>query len=188
MKKLDLGSGDFLKAGVINVDVRSAIKPDIEHDLSTLPYPFADDHFDHVESDHCLEHLPDPFAAMREIHRIAKNGATFIIRVPHYSRGFTHAEHKAGFDVTFPYYFRRDFQGGYQGVEFDTEGVKLHWFAQPYFKRSVLSPPVFWIARGMGAFFPFFANLSPFLCSRFWCFWVGGFEEVEFRLRVKKNG
>ena len=52
------------------------------------------DHFDHVESDHCLEHLPNPFAVMKEVHRIAKNGATVIIRVPHFSRGFTHAEHK----------------------------------------------------------------------------------------------
>jgi hypothetical protein len=111
-----------------------------------------------VESDHCFEHLPDPFAVMKEVHRIAKNGATVIIRVPHFSRGFTHAEHKAGFDVTFPYYFRKGFKGGYQGVEFETTAVRLRWFAQPYFKRTVLSPPVFWSARAMGAFFSFFAN------------------------------
>ena len=177
MNKLNLGSGEYLKPGFVNVDFYSVSKPDVEHDLSKFPYPFPADHFDHVESD---------FAVMQEVHRIAKNGATVIIRVPHFSRGFTHAEHKAGFDVTFPYYYRKDFQGGYQGVEFETDAVKLHWFAQPYFKRTVLSPPVFWIARGMGAFFSFFANLSPFLCSRLWCFWVGGFEEVEFRMRVKK--
>lgn len=186
MNKLNLGSGEYLKPGFVNVDFYSVSKPDVEHDLSKFPYPFPADHFDHVESDHCFEHLPSPFAVMQEVHRIAKNGATVIIRVPHFSRGFTHAEHKAGFDVTFPYYYRKDFQGGYQGVEFETDAVKLHWFAQPYFKRTVLSPPVFWIARGMGAFFSFFANLSPFLCSRLWCFWVGGFEEVEFRMRVKK--
>ena len=186
MKKLNLGSGDFPKPGFVNVDLNSVTVPDIEHDLGSFPYPFANDHFDHVESDHCLEHLPDPFAVMREIHRIARNDATVVIRVPHFSRGFTHAQHKAGFDVTFPYYFRKDFKGGYQGVEFDTVAVRLHWSAQPYLKRTVLSPPVFWIARGMGTLFSFFANLSPFLCSRLWCFWVGGFEEVEFRLRVRK--
>ena len=43
---------------------------------------------------------------MREIHRITKPGGTVRIWVPHFSRGFTHAEHKSGFDVTFPYYFR----------------------------------------------------------------------------------
>ena len=31
----------------------------------------------------------------------------------------------------------------------------------------------------------FFANLNVYLCSRLWCFWVGGFYEVEFYF-VKK--
>jgi SAM-dependent methyltransferase len=186
MRKLNLGSGEFLKPGFVNVDLYSVTRPDVVHDLSSFPYPFADNEFDHVESDHCLEHLPNPFGVMREIHRIAKPGATVIIRVPHFSRGFTHAEHKAGFDVTFPYYFRKDFKGGYQGVEFDTDAVRLTWFAQPYLKRTVLSPITFSVARIMGAVFSFMANLSPFFCSRLWCFWVGGFEEVEFRLRVRK--
>ncbi len=184
--KLNLGSGAFPKQGFVNVDLYATPAPDVTHDLSKFPYPFADNTFDHVECDHCLEHLPEPFAVMREIHRISAPDAPVIIRVPHFSRGFTHAEHKAGFDVTFPYYFRKDFQGGYQGVEFVTDGVTLRWFAQPYLKKTVLSPPVFWVARSLGAVWSFFANLSPFLCSRLWCFWVGGFEEVEFRLRVKK--
>lgn len=186
MRKLNLGSGEYPKPGFVNVDYYSVSEPDVKHDLSSFPYPFPDNDFDHVESDHCLEHLPDPFGVMKEVHRIAKPGALTIIRVPHFSRGFSHAEHKSGFDVTFPYYFQKDFEGGYQGVEFTVEAVRLRWFAQPYFKRTVLAPPIFWMARGLGAFLSFFANLSPFLCSRLWCFWVGGFEEVEFRMRVKK--
>ena len=186
MNKLNIGSGEFLKKGFVNVDYYSVTKPDVEHDLSKFPYPFADDHFDWVESDHCFEHLPNPFAVMKEIHRIAKNGATLIVRVPHFSRGFTHAEHKAGFDVTFPYYFRKDFIGGYQGVEFSCSGVKLTWFAQPYLKKTVLSNPVFYAASAAGAIFDIFAYLSPFICSRIWCFWVGGFEQIEFKFTVKK--
>jgi SAM-dependent methyltransferase len=186
MNKLNLGSGEFPKEGFVNVDFYSVSQPDIRHDLNKFPYPFGDNHFDWIESDHCLEHLPDPFKVMREIHRIGKAGATVIIRVPHFSRGFTHAEHKAGFDVTFPYYFRKTFIGGYQGVEYDALGTRLTWFAQPYLKRSVLSTPTFFIASFAGAILNFFANLSPFFCSRIWCFWVGGFEEVEFRLRIRK--
>jgi hypothetical protein len=130
--------------------------------------------------------LPNPFAVMKEIHRISRNGAKVIIRVPHFSRGFTHAEHKAGFDVTFPYYFKKDFIGGYQGVEYNCEKVRLTWFAQPYLKKTVLSKPVFFIASAFGAFFDFFANLSPFFCSRIWCYNVGGFEQVEFNFTVIK--
>lgn len=186
MKKLNLGSGEFYKQGYVNVDYFSVSKPDVSHDLSKFPYPFENDQFDLVESDHCLEHLPDPFRVMKEIHRIAKNGAEVTIRVPHFSRGFTHAEHKAGFDVTFPYYFNKGFIGGYQGVEFRPKSVKLTWFAQPYLKKTVLAKPVFITASLVGKVLDFFAGLSPFLCSRLWCFWVGGFEQVEFKLIVKK--
>jgi SAM-dependent methyltransferase len=186
MNKLNLGSGEYLKKGFVNVDYYSVSPPDIIHDLSKFPYPFAENHFDWVESDHCLEHLPNPFAVMKEIHRIGKNEATVIIKVPHFSRGFSHAEHKAGFDVTFPYYFKKDFPGGYQGVEFESVKTKLVWFAQPYFKKQVLARPVYYAALAAGSCINLFANLSPFLCSRIWCFWVGGFEEVQFILKIKK--
>ncbi len=79
MNKLNLGSGEFLKEGFINVDYYSVSKPDVMHDLTKFPYPFAENYFDHVESDHCLEHLPDPFAVMKEIHRISKNAITLIL-------------------------------------------------------------------------------------------------------------
>ncbi len=128
MKKLNLGSGGFYKDGYVNVDLSPAAKPDVIHDLGVVPYPFADDEFDLVEADHCLEHLPDPFAAMREIHRITRNGGAVRIRVPHFSRGFSHPDHKSGFDITFPYYFRKDFRG-YEGVEFHLDHLRLSWFA-----------------------------------------------------------
>jgi hypothetical protein len=64
--------------------------------------------------------------------------------------------------------------------------VKLTWFAQPYLKKTVLSKPVFYVALAAGAVIDFFANLSPFMCSRIWCFWVGGFEQIEFKFTVKK--
>jgi len=186
MKKLNLGSGEFPKEGYINVDYYSVSKPDVEHNLEEFPYPFYDNEFDLLEADHCLEHLSRPFRVMKELHRIGKPGARVIIRVPHFSRGFTHAEHKAGFDVTFPYYFNKDFIGGYQGFELECKKVKLTWFAQPYLKRSVLSPPVFYLASAAGRLIDFIANLSPFLCSRIWCYWVGGFEQVEFEFIIKK--
>lgn len=187
MEKLNLGSGEFPKEGYVNVDFFSVSRPDVEHNLNQFPYPFKENTFDLVEADHCLEHLDRPFLVMKEIYRISKPEAPVIIRVPHFSRGFSHAEHKAGFDVTFPYYFRKDFKGGYQGVEFETTRVKLTWFAQPHLKKSVLSPVVFYLASAVGSWLSWWANVSPFFCSRIWCFWVGGFEEIEFQFLVKKN-
>lgn len=124
---------------------------------------------------------------MREIHRITKPGGMVKIRVPHFSRGFTHADHKRGFDVTFAYYFDPKFRPGYMGVTFKLRKIRLTWFAQPYLKRLVLSPPVFFIANLVGKFIDFWANLSPFVASRLWCFWVGGFEEIYFEFEVVKE-
>ena len=42
------------------------------------------------------------------------------------------------------------------------------------------------IFRIINKIISFFANLSPGFCSRIWCFWVGGFEEIEFNFVCKK--
>ena len=185
-RKLNLGSGEFQKEGFINVDYYSISNPDVSHDLNQFPYPFADNQFDLVEADHVLEHLLDPFKVMGELRRICMAGAIIHIRVPHFSRGFTHADHKRGFDITFPYYFNPTFRPGYQGISLKLEKTRLRWFAQPYLKKLMLPTPLFLMGKGMGAVIDFFANLSPWLCSRLWCYWVGGFEEIEFVFRVDK--
>ncbi len=185
-KKLNLGCGEFKKKGYVNLDYFAVSEPDVKHDLNKIPYPFKDSEFELIEADHLLEHLDDPFRVMKELHRISKNNGMIIIRVPHFSRGFTHPEHKRGFDVSFPYYFNSSFKGGYQGFQLDLKKMKLSWFAQPYLKKTVLSQPVFLIAKLIGKILDVFSNLSPFICSRVWCFLVGGFEEIEFHFQVKK--
>lgn len=186
MKKLNLGCGEFKKTGYINVDYYAVSKPDLKHDLNIFPYPFADNEFALIEADHLLEHLDAPFQVMKELYRISKPDGVIIIKVPHFSRGFTQPGHRRGFDVSFPYYFKPSFVGGYQGFELEQKKMGLSWFAQPYLKKTVLSKPVFYGAALLGAILDFFANLSPAVCSRGWCFLVGGFEEIEFQFIVKK--
>jgi SAM-dependent methyltransferase len=187
MNKLNLGCGEFKKDGFVNVDYFSVSPPDVRHDLNAFPYPFPDNSFEWIEADHLLEHLENPFRVVKELHRIGAPGAQVILRVPHFSRGFTHAEHKRGFDVSFPYYFQSTFPGGYQGVEFRCLRTRLHWFAQPYLKRKIMPGVVYVLGRTIGLLFDGLANLCPFLCSRLWCFWCGGFEEIEFHLEVIKK-
>jgi hypothetical protein len=43
-----------------------------------------------------------------------------------------------------------------------------------------------WLRKAVGEAIDFLANLKPRLTQRLWCYWVGGFDEIEFRVRVVK--
>ena len=182
MKKLNLGCGADYKEGYVNADFHSHIKTDIQYDLNAVPFPFSENEFDYILVSHVLEHLDKPFVVMKELHRILKTGGTLHIKVPHFSRGFTHAEHKAGFDVTFPYYFNPNFiKSGYYGVPLHLEKMELHYVAFIHLVKYMgVGNFTIGIMKIVNAVMNFFARLSPNLCSRVWCFWVGGFEEIEF--------
>lgn len=183
LDRLNLGCGRFPKSGFINLDWVRVPGVDIVHDLAELPYPFDDDRFAVIEADHVIEHLPHVFDVMAELHRILRPGGRLVLRVPHFSRGFSHPEHKRGFDATFPYYFDPEFPGGYTGTHFICDGVSMRWFAQPYLKKTVLSRPMYVVGRAVGTAIDALANVSPLVCSRLWCYHVGGFEEIEFIMR-----
>lgn len=187
-KKLNLGSGELKKEGFINVDRSSLVAPDVVHDLNILPYPFNNDEFDLIEADHVLEHLDNVFFVMAELHRILKLGGELKIKVPHFSRGFTHAEHSHGFDITFPLYFNKNFtKSGYYGVEFKLEKFQLHWLAFFHLLPALgYGGFILFVLKFFNAVISFLANLAPGFCSRIWCFWVGGFDEIEFKFICKK--
>jgi SAM-dependent methyltransferase len=182
-RRINFGCGQFPLPGWLNVDIDPQARADVYHDLERLPYPFESNSAEEIVASHVLEHLDQPFAAMSEFARVLRPGGRLTVRVPHFSRGFTHADHKRGFDVSFPLYFRPDFRGGYSGTELECRRVRLRWFAQPELKRQTLGPGTAVIAQAAGAVIDTAARLSPYLASRLWCFWVGGFEEVEFVFR-----
>ncbi len=181
MKQLNLGCGQFPQKGFINADISMDTPADIFFDLSKIPYPFKDNSFELVIAEHVIEHLENPFDVMKEICRILIPGGRIIIKVPHFSRGFTHPDHKRGFDVSFYYYFYPECKAGYTGLDLISKGVKMKWFAQEHLKKIVLSENLYIICKTIGNILDFLANLCPFFCSRIWAFWVGGFEEVEFQ-------
>ncbi len=183
-KKLNLGCGEDIKEGYVNLDWSSLVGADVAHDLNALPYPFEDNSFDLVEAFHVLEHLEKPFSVMKELHRILRPGGTLHIKVPHFSRGMTHAEHEHGFDVTFPLYFNPAFtRSGYYGVPFELHRLRLSWLAFFHLMPSMgYGKGMIGFLRGASAVISGIANLSPNFASRIWCFWVGGFDEIEFVL------
>jgi len=157
--------------------------------LNQFPYPFEDSSFDEIKAFHVIEHLDDPFTVMKELYRIVKPNGIVHVKVPHFSRGFTHAEHKGGFDVTFPQYFNPNFtKSGFYGITLKLEKMKLNYIAFFHLMKYLnINPVVIGILKVLRVIINFFANLSPMFCSRFWCFWVGGFEEIEFVFQAVKE-
>jgi len=108
MIKLNLGSGGRPLNGYINIDINpNALQVDLVYDLNKYPWPFESDSVDEIYMAQCLEHLEDRNRAMKEIHRILKEGGTAIIKVPHFTwqLAYTDPTHRHFFAYnTFSYY------------------------------------------------------------------------------------
>lgn len=183
-RKLNLGCGRFPRDGFLNVDVEATAKADLLVDLDDFGawQVLPAGHFDLVVMDHCIEHLDDVFGVMKQVHRLTAPGGRVEIRVPHSSRGITHPEHQHGFDVTFPEYVRPGF-AGYIGVELELVSMRFDYMIRFDLKRPFLKPWQETVLKGMNALISAAANAEPYLCSRFWCYWLGGFEQIEFVFR-----
>ncbi|MBC7227788.1 MAG: class I SAM-dependent methyltransferase [Thermoflexales bacterium] len=51
-------------------------------DLNTDPLPFPDEYFDGVTMLAVLEHIFDPYAVIKEVHRVMRSGGELVIDVP----------------------------------------------------------------------------------------------------------
>ena len=90
MAKLNLGCGNILLPGYINVDKYGS--PDILKDLEELPWGWDDNSIEEILMIHVLEHLGQStdiyFGIWKELYRICKNNALITIRVPHHRHEF----------------------------------------------------------------------------------------------------
>ena len=84
-KILDVGCGTNKTEGAIGLDNNPRTGADIIHDLGDLPYPFPDNEFDLVVSNHVVEHVPDVMAFVSELHRITRPGGRIRLLTPHYT-------------------------------------------------------------------------------------------------------
>ena len=85
--KLNLGCGNKLIEGYINLDKFNYYKCDVTHDLEKFPYPFESNSINEILLSHVLEHIgqqPEIFInIIKELYRICKKNALIIIKVPH---------------------------------------------------------------------------------------------------------
>jgi len=84
-KILDVGCGTNKLAGAIGLDNNPRTAADVIHDLGEIPYPFPDNEFDLIVSNHVVEHVPDVMAFIGELHRITRPGGRIRLLAPHYT-------------------------------------------------------------------------------------------------------
>ena len=120
---LNLGCGLKHLADAVNLDITSATRPDVVHNLNQRPWPFEDGAFDEFRANDVIEHLDDVVATLEEIHRIGTKGAILRITVPHFScaNAFT--------DITHRHYF------GYFSFHYFTGENEFPFYTAARFKR-----------------------------------------------------
>ena len=178
MEKLHLGSGTKILKGWINVDLDDRYSPEVVHDLETFPYPFKDNTFSEILMDNILEHLKDTVAVMTELHRISKPGGIIRIMVPHCTSfmAMSHITHKKAFSsITFGT-LEPESSERYSGANFRVLETKLIWLT---------SRDWFWI-RPMKKIVDGFINIKPFFSERFLSQLLGGFDQINYKLKVLK--
>ncbi|NEQ45456.1 MAG: hypothetical protein F6K00_18715 [Leptolyngbya sp. SIOISBB] len=83
--KLNLGCGQRPLPGYVNVDKFGT--PDLQFDLETFPWPWADDSVSDVQLIHVLEHLGQQtdvyLCIIQELYRICQANSLIHITVPH---------------------------------------------------------------------------------------------------------
>lgn len=178
--RLNLGSGRKKLPGFLSVDDNAnSGQVDVVHNLESLPWPFEESSVGEVVMDHALEHLEDTIGVIQELYRICAHGAMIRIMVPHFSCNWTHPGHKRAIGIGLFDHFDERNEEHYGRCRFEVERLRLHWM-RPRYQTS-------WMRKSVSGWIDWFANLSPTLCQRIWCYWVGGFDEIEFHVRVLKE-
>jgi predicted SAM-dependent methyltransferase len=88
MKALNIGCHDIHIAGMINIDIDPAMKPDLLLDCTKLTEHFEAESIDFIYAGHLLEHLTmsEGKKLVSDIYRILKQYGTFVTTIPDYTK------------------------------------------------------------------------------------------------------
>ena len=192
MKKLNLGSGSDYRDDWVNADFSDSpeVKIDRKMDFTKLPLNIADGEFDYIFSAHTLEHLSGTLTPlMIELWRGLSPNGILEIRVPHFSHysALTGFEHRNVFSIngfsifTDTSYFKHI--PGFPEFKkplFSTVSAKLKHQRTDDGNRFLVNKNCYYYVAN---FISKLANINTNACEKIWCYWVGGFQEMQIILK-----
>jgi ubiquinone/menaquinone biosynthesis C-methylase UbiE len=105
---LELGCGGGKRDGdVVGVDLLDLSGVDIVGDALEVLRAFPDRSVDSIYSEHFMEHVPQPYAVLKEAVRVLKPGGEFRAIIPHFSNPWFYSDptHRSYFGLyTFCYW------------------------------------------------------------------------------------
>jgi SAM-dependent methyltransferase len=185
MVRVDMGCGVNVTPGFIGLDKREDIGADIVHDLNNYPYPFKDGEAGEILASHVIEDLNDPRRFLLECYRILRPGGLLYLKIPHFSgRGLYNNPYHKNFGVCSLGIVNTitniDHMGSWLGEDVVFTcidyGLRYSDTCGNHHKRFI------------PRLLDFLAGLNPNFCERIWCYWVGGFTEIEIKLIAVKGG
>ena len=184
-RRLNVGCGTDIRSGWTNLDIVDYGGNEIT-DLNRYPWPFPENHFDFILCSHIMEHLNNFNAAVTELHRIAKPGATLDVRVPFFlsTKYYSEPDHRIPFGI-------RSFDN-YE--ELGTRPLRFYEQWKLRHRTNYGSPARFvFVERRFNfsnfavlSWLNFFINLEPVVFERFFATLLTP-EEVLFKLKVVKG-
>lgn len=137
--KLNLGCGNDIKEGFVNLDIAQLDGVDVVWDLNESPLPFENETFVYIECNDILEHI-DLLKIMPELHRCLAKGGEIKIRVPHFTSRFNYIDptHINRFSIqTFEFFLENSFFKREYYNSFTFESIS---YRKITFERSVFFP------------------------------------------------
>lgn len=154
--KLNLGAGKDIKKGYVNLDVAKLPGIDVVWNINKYPWPFKDNTFDEIFCSHIIEHVDNLILCLEEMHRISKNKAKVIVKVPFFPSMYAMNDptHKHFFTYfTFEYFTPGHHYEYYSKAKFNIHKRRINFSWNPYLK---------WIS--------YIVNIHPKFYSRYLSF------------------
>jgi len=127
--RLNLGCGDLLMKGWVNVDLYCELA-DVKSDVRKLPFP--DEYADEIYSSHVIEHFhfKEAFEVLREWNRVLKPGGKITLETPDLylsCKKFVESDNDYRVANLYPHFFSEAWRGpGFYHLFLYTE-EQLRW-------------------------------------------------------------